>query len=433
MTNFRSDPVEFLLNSVRLGIANEYQGLFLLNIIQEILMGTQEIEMKKQNMGLLKENRINIITNGHMPLLAHVAIDLASTDEWQQKAKEAGADGIQILGHVCEGQQLINYSGTHNQTAYTGQEGEWLSEEYLLATGVIDLFMFDYNCTVPTLPLYAEKFGTKLLSTHPVIKLQGTETLDFVPEKMKDQAEKALNMALEAFRKRKKSNKEIYIPPHVSECMVGFSTESVKGALGGSFKPLIEQIVNGNIRGIATIVGCTTARYGQGGSNIFKITKGLIENNILVLSGGCTSSVMEYTGLTHPNAADEAGEGLKTVCKQLGIPPVLTYGACVDIGKMSQTAKEIADELNVDTNKLPLVIGAPEYLEQKAVADACTAVALGWLVHIAPVPSITGSDLVVKTLTETTESLGLGKVVVEMDAEKTIEIYKNHIEKNVKN
>ena len=100
-----------------------------------------------------------------------------------KKPKEAGADGIQILGHVCEGQQLINYSGTHNQTAYTGQEGEWLSEEYLLATGVIDLFMFDYNCTVPTLPLYAEKFGTKLLAIHPVIKLQGTETLDFVPEK----------------------------------------------------------------------------------------------------------------------------------------------------------------------------------------------------------------------------------------------------------
>ena len=52
--------------------------------------------------------------------------------------------------------------------------------------------------------------------------------------------------------------------------------------------------------------------------------------------------------------------------------------------------------LDVDTNMLPLVIGAPEYLEQKAVADACTAVALGWLVHVAPVPSITGSDVVVK-------------------------------------
>ncbi|MDD2216987.1 MAG: anaerobic carbon-monoxide dehydrogenase catalytic subunit [Eubacteriales bacterium] len=432
MTNFRSDPVEFLLNSVRLGIANEYQGIFLLDIIQEILMGTQQISMKKQNMGLLKEEMINIVTNGHMPLLAHVAIDIASSDEWQQKAKAAGASGIQILGHVCEGQQLINYEGTHNQSSYAGQEGEWLSQEYLLATGVVDMFMFDYNCTVPTMPLYAERFGTKLLSTHPVIKLQGTDTLDFIPEKMKEQAEKALQMAIDSFEKRKSENRKTYIPPHVSDCMVGFSTESVRNALGGSFDPLIEQIANGNIRGIATIVGCTTARFGQGGSNIFKITQGLIKNNILVLSGGCTSAVMEYTGLCHPNAADEAGEGLKAVCKQLGIPPVLTYGACVDIGKMTHTAKELADALDVDTDKLPLVIGAPEYLEQKAVADACTAIALGWLVHIAPVPSITGSDVVVKTLTETTETLGLGKVVVELDADKTVQIYIDHIEKKRK-
>ncbi len=432
MTNFSSDPVEFLLNSVRLGVANEYQGLFLLDIIQEILMGTQEIAMKKQNMGLLKDNLINVVTNGHMPLLAHVAIDLASTDEWQQKAKAAGADGIQILGHVCEGQQLINYEGTHSQKGYGGQEGEWLSQEYLLATGVVDMFMFDYNCTVPTMPLFAKRFGTKLLSTHPVIRLQGTETLDFIPERMKEQAEKALDMAIDSFKQRKSENRKTYIPPHTSDCMVGFSTESVRNALGGSFDPLIEQIANGNIRGIATIVGCTTARFGQGGSNIFKITKGLIANNILVLSGGCTSSVMEYTGLTNPAAADECGEGLKAVCKQLGIPPVLTYGACVDIGKMTHTAKELADALKVDTNKLPLVIGAPEYLEQKAVADACTAVALGWLVHVAPVPSITGSDVVVKTLTETTETLGLGKVVVELDAEKTIQIYVDHIEKKRK-
>ncbi len=51
------------------------------------------------------------------------------------------------------------------------------------------------------------------------------------------------------------------------------------------------------------------------------------------------------------------------------------------------------------------------------------------LVHVAPIPSITGSDVVVKTLTETTETLGLGKVVVELDAKKTIQIYVDHIEK----
>lgn len=432
MTNFTSDPTDFLLTSVRLGVANEYQGLFALDILQEILMGTQKITIQRQNMGLLSPEMVNIITNGHMPLLAHVAIEMASADEWQERAREAGANGIQIFGHVCEGQQLLNYSGTQRMRAYGGQEGEWLSEEYLLATGVVDLFMFDYNCTVPTLPIYARRFGTKLLSTHPVIKLQGTETLDFVPEKMKEQAEKVLNMAIEAFSKRRAENREIYVPEYTSECMVGFSTESIREALGGSFAPLIEQLANGNIRGIATIVGCTTARYGQGGSNIFKITQGLIKNNILVLSGGCTSAVMEYTGLAHPSAADEAGEGLKAVCKQLGIPPVLSYGACVDIGKMTHTAMELADALNVDTSKLPLVIGAPEYLEQKAVADACTAIALGWLVHVAPVPSVTGSDVVVKTLTETTESLGLGKLMIELDAEKTVQIYVDHIEKKRK-
>ncbi|MPN29710.1 Carbon monoxide dehydrogenase 1 [bioreactor metagenome] len=141
---------------------------------------------------------------------------------------------------------------------------------------------------------------------------------------------------------------------------------------------------------------------------------------------------MEYTGLADPKAADECGPGLKAVCKALGIPPVLSYGACVDIGKMTQTAKEIADTLDVDTNMLPIVIGAPEYLEQKAVADACTAIALGWLVHVAPVPSVTGSDVIVKTLTETTETLGLGKLTVEVSADKTVQLYVDHIEKKRK-
>lgn len=433
MTNLNADPVDFLLTSVRLGVINEYQGLFALDILQEILMGTPKIRTSKQNMGLLQKDMVNIITNGHMPLTAHIVIELASTPEWQEKAKKAGASGMQILGHVCEGQQLLNYKDTGEMSAYGGQEGEWLSEEYLFATGAVDLFMFDYNCTIPTLPLYAERFGTRMVSTHEVIRMPGTEIVEFKPEEMKKQAERILDMAIESFAKRKAENREVYIPPHVSEnCMIGFSTESVKEALGGTWKPLIDAIAGGKIRGIATIVGCTTARYGQGGSNIFRITKGLIEKDILVLSGGCTSSVMEYTGLTNPQAAEECGPGLKEVCKALGIPPVLSYGACVDIGKMTQTAKEIADALDVDTNKLPIVIGAPEYLEQKAVADACTAIALGWLVHVAPVPSVTGSDLVIKTLTETTETLGLGKLTVETSADKTVQIYVDHIEKKRK-
>ncbi len=428
MTNLSADPVDFLLTSVRLGIINEFQGLFALDILQEILMGTQKIHTTRQNMGLLDPAKINVIANGHMPLVAHTVIELASRPEWQEKARAAGAAGLQVHGHVCEGQQLMNYAGTQAMPAYGGQEGEWLSEEYLLATGCVDLFMFDYNCTVPTLPLYAKRFGTTMVSTHEVIRLPGTETVEFVPERMAEQAGKILAMAIEAYKRRKAENRQIYVPQYTTECTVGFSTEPIKAALGGTWQPLLDAIVKGSIRGLATIVGCTTARYGQGGSNIFRIAKGLIAKDILVLAGGCTSAVMDYTGLTRPEAAEECGSGLKGVCRALGIPPVLSYGACVDIGKMTHTAVELADALGVDTDKLPLVIGAPEYLEQKAVADACTAIALGWLVHVAPVPSVTGSDVVVETLTKTTETLGLGKLMVELSADKTVAIYVNHIE-----
>jgi carbon-monoxide dehydrogenase catalytic subunit len=54
-------------------------------------------------------------------------------------------------------------------------------------------------------------------------------------------------------------------------------------------------------------------------------------------------------------------------------------------------------------------------------------------VHIAPVPSVNGSNLVVKTLTETIETLGLGKLTVETSADKTVQICVDHIEKNAKN
>lgn len=82
----------------------------------------------------------------------------------------------------------------------------WLSEEYLLATGAVDLFMFDINCTVPTLPLYAKRFGTTMVSTHEVIRMPDTQVVEFKPEEMKKQAEKILDMAIKAYSKRKAEN-----------------------------------------------------------------------------------------------------------------------------------------------------------------------------------------------------------------------------------
>ena len=42
--------------------------------------------------------------------------------------------------------------------------------------------------------------------------------------------------------------------------MTGFSNEAIKKALGGSFKPLIDLIAAGKIRGAVGIVGCNNPK-----------------------------------------------------------------------------------------------------------------------------------------------------------------------------
>lgn len=207
----------------------------------------------------------------------------------------------------------------------------------------------------------------------------------------------------------------------------GFNSELVRTTLGGSIKPLLGHIVNGNIRGIVMLIGGVTEKYSRGESNLPRIVQGLIKNNILVVSGGCAKLSFDYTSI-YSNAEEESGKGLKIACKELGISPLLAYESCVDLGKLTNVVIKLVEELKVDTNLFPIVIDAQEYLEQKAVSDACSALALGWLVHLASVPSIAGSEEVVKTLTETTENLGLGKVTLEMDPEKTVQLYIEHIE-----
>lgn len=71
-----------------------------------------------------------------------------------------------------------------------------------------------------------------------------------------------------------------------------------------------------------------------------------------------------------PGAAELAGDSLKEVCKALGIPPVLNFGPCLAIGILEMVATELAENLSVDIPQLPLVLSAPQWLEEQALADA---------------------------------------------------------------
>jgi carbon-monoxide dehydrogenase catalytic subunit len=136
---------------------------------------------------------------------------------------------------------------------------------------------------------------------------------------------------------------------------------------------------------------------------------------------------MQNADLMSMDAIKEAGENLSTVCSALGVPPCLSYGSCTDIGKIINTAVAIADYLGVDVPDLPVVASAPEYMEQKAVADAFTAVAFGLTLHLSPAPPVLGSPNVTKILTQDVESLVGGKVFVELDPVKTADAMEAHI------
>jgi len=148
------------------------------------------------------------------------------------------------------------------------------------------------------------------------------------------------------------------------------------------------------------------------------LTRELIERDILVLSAGCTTGGLANCGFCSPAAAEWAGPGLKAVCKQLEIPPVLNFGPCLAIGRIEMVVAAMAQALNVDIPQLPVVISAPQWLEEQALADGCFGLSLGLTLHLSQPPAILGSELVTKVLTEDLVSITGGRVIVESDPAK---------------
>jgi carbon-monoxide dehydrogenase catalytic subunit len=423
MSNIDTDPVDLLLTTIRLSIATGYMGLVGTVTAQDILLGTPALTRSEADLGVIDPACVNIVAHGHVPLMATAVIQAAKTPELVKLAREAGAAGIKVYGSMCTGQELMQRSAG-SAAGFAGQLGNWIVQELYVATGAVDLVMLDMNCSIPGLKAAADRFHTRLVSVDRIVRMAGVEDhVDYEPEKAARQAEELVKMAVETYKKR---GKDIHVPQAKSAAVAGFSVESILGALGGSLDPLLDAVKNGSIKGIAAVVGCTNNRNGHDVKSV-TITRELIKRDVLVINAGCCSSATQAEGLMTPEAANDAGPGLKAVCQALGIPPALNFGSCVDIGRIGVAVTAIANALGVDPSALPVAASAPEYLEQKAVADGVFAVAFGLLTHLGPVPPVTGSPLVTSILTKDVEGLTGGRVMVEEDPVKAAEAIYAHI------
>ena len=387
--------------------------------------------LPRVDLGVLDPDYVNVLPNGHEPFLGFAMVQLARKPEWQEKAKAVGAKGLRVIANIETGQEMIQR--WEMDDIFYGFTGNWIMQEAVLASGCVDLFACDMNCSMPIDPLYAKKYKFKLIPVSELVSFEGiTERINYVPEKAQEQAAQLLQMAVDNFKERRMSVEPITQLP-LKEAVVGFSTESIVDALGGTLDPLLVAIKDGTLRGVAGLVSCTTLRDTGQDVHSIRVAKELIKRDILVLSLGCGNGAMQVAGLCSPEAKEFAGPGLRRLCQSLKIPPVLSYGTCTDTGRLADLLTAISNDLGgVPVPDLPVAAVAPEYMEQKATIDAIFALALGLYTYVNPVPTVTGAPNLIQLLTQGCKQVTGGILNVEKDPVQAVDAILAHIEANRK-
>lgn len=427
LTNVDGYYVSLALKAMRLGIAMAYQSQIINEFTQDILFGIPRPHKMRVDLGVLDPDYVNILPNGHEPFLGFAMIELARKEEWQQKAKTVGAKGLRIIANIETGQEIIQRWKMDD--VFYGFTGNWIMQEAIMASGCIDLFVADMNCSMPIDPIYAKKYKFKLVPASELVAFEGiTDRMDYLPNEAEKQAASLLQMAIQNFNERRTSVDPVIGLP-MKEAIVGFSTESIVETLGGTIEPLLNAIKDGTIRGVAGMVSCTSLRDSGQDVHTIKMVTELIKRDILVLSLGCGNGAVQVGGLCSLEAKDKAGPGLKKLCNLLSIPPVLSYGTCTDTGRLADLIGLISKALgDVPVTDLPVVAVAPEYMEQKATIDAIFALAFGLYTYVNPVPPVTGGPNLVKLLTVDCKDITGGILNVEKDSVKASDAILSHIE-----
>jgi carbon-monoxide dehydrogenase catalytic subunit len=414
-----ADPTNVVLGGVRAALA-DLDGMILASELSDALFGTPKPTVTAANLGVIKPTAVNIAVNGHNPLLSEVICDMAK--EMNLQAIEAGAkDGINVVGICCTGNEVMVRHGIPLAANY-------LSQEMAIITGALDAMVLDVQCIMPSLPRVAACFHTQVITTMDDNKITGAKHVSFHEEHATETAREIIRLAIAAYGRR--DPKAVHIPDHKQTAIVGFSTEAIIAALSlvdaqDPLKPLVDNIVNGNIQGVALFAGCNNTQQEQD-SSFVTIAKKLAENNVLLLATGCGAGAFAKHGLMTSEATEKyAGDGLKAVLTAIGnaaglngpLPLVLHMGSCVDNSRAVGLATALANRLGVDLNDLPVVSSAPEAMSEKAVAIGTWSVAIGLPTHLGTVPQALGSPMVVKLITEDAKAIFGGYFLVEPNPE----------------
>ncbi|TKB08139.1 anaerobic carbon-monoxide dehydrogenase catalytic subunit [Desulforhopalus sp. IMCC35007] len=407
-----NDAISTMLHSARTALADGWGGSMIGTELSDIIFGVPKPVKSTVSLGVLKEKEVNILVHGHNPVVSEMVLAAAGSPEMLELARQAGAEGINIGGLCCTGNELLGRQGIP-------MAGNHLMTELAIVTGAVEAVVVDYQCIMPSMVQAAACYHTKFITTADKARFTGATHISFNPATAGAQAREIVEMAIEAYGRRDQSRVEI--PGKPVDIVAGFSNEALLEMLGGSLEPLLDAIKDGSIRGVVAIVGCNNPKFQHDSQNV-GLAKELLKRDILVLVTGCVTTAAGKAGLLVPEGIELAGPGLKKICSALNIPPVLHFGSCVDNSRVIQLCGLIADALGVDICDLPVWGASPEWYSEKAVAIGVYCVASGIPVQLGTPPQITGSKLVTDLALTGLEDVFGASFMVEPDFMKAVEI-----------
>jgi len=425
------DPEHILEHGIRTALADGWGGSMIATDIADILFGTPAPVLGQANLGVLKDDMVNVVVHGHEPTLSQMIVAATQDPEIIDYAKKAGAKGVNLSGICCTANEILVRQGIP-------AAGNFLHQELAIITGAVEAMVVDVQCIMQSLVDLSSKFHTKVITTSPKVKITGATHIEFDEHKAMTIAKQILKEAIDNYKNRGKTQ----IPQIKEELIPGFSHEYINYMLGGtyraSFRPLNDAIMSGRIRGVAAIVGCNNPRSNQDYLHN-TVTKALLKQDVLIVQTGCGAIASAKLGLMLGEAGlSEVGPGLREICETVGIPPVLHMGSCVDNTRILTVLTQMVQEggLGDDIDQVPAVGLAPEWMSEKALAIATYCVASGAYVIFGGASPLSGmpdrvsdSDKVLKYISEGWEKLYGGKLEFIPDPDEMIKATLEHIDK----
>jgi len=423
------DYKNLMLQGTRAALADGWGGSMIATEIQDVMFGTPTPTLSEINLGVLKEDMVNIVIHGHEPALAEMLAIESQDPELIKYAESKGAKGINLTGMCCTANEVMMRHGVPIA-------GNYLQQELAIITGALEAMVVDVQCIMQGIQEVARCFHTKIINTDDRSRITGADYMPFDEHNPRESAKAIIKAAIDNFPNRDKD--KVRIPNVKMPLIAGFSHETINYVLGGlfraSYRPLNDNIINGRIRGLAGVVGCNNARTTHDSDHILMI-KELLKNDVLVLSTGCAAMAAAKAGLMVPEAAKEfCGPGLAEVCETVGIPPVLHLGACVDNSRILIAATAVVKDggLGDDISDLPAAGAAPEWMSEKAIAIGQYFVASGVYTVFGTTFPTTGSKEFTDYLFKGMEEMYGGMWDFEPDPVKAAQKMIAHIDKKRK-